>query len=110
LLPTAVTRWLVSKLQPRRFEGHLEGTFPAFYDWCRGPSRRQLQRLRGVGFDVVEYRAYYGTPGYYRPLKLRWLDAAMSRVLQRFRVVAMTSYALVVLRKPVSAEAVQPAA
>lgn len=101
LLPTAVTRWLLTRLQgPRRDDQGLEGKFPAFYRWCRGPSDRQVQRLRALGYEVVEYRGYFGTPGYYERLRLTWLDDFLSRVLLRFKVSQFTSYAVVVLRRP----------
>lgn len=105
LLPTAVTRWLLTKVQgSRRDDQGLEGKFPAFYRWCRGPSAAQLQRLRGIGYEVVEYRGYFGTPGYYRPLRLAWLDKAITTLLLRRPVPALTSYAVVVLRRPRAAD------
>lgn len=101
LLPTSVTRWLLTKVQgARRDDQGLEGKFPAFYRWCRGPSATQLQRFRGLGYEVVEYRGYFGTPGYYRPLRLAWLDQALTRLLLRRPVPGLTSYAVVVLRRP----------
>ena len=79
LLPAAVTRWMLTKvLGPRRDDQGLEGRFPAYYRWCRGPSTRQLRRLRRLGYEVLDYRGYCGTPGYCRPLRLAWLDDAVS--------------------------------
>lgn len=105
LLPTAVSRWLLTKVQgARRDDDGLEGKFPAYYRWCRGPSSRQLERFRQLGYEVLDYRGYYGTPGYYRPLRLGWLDAFLTRMLTRFPMPALTSYAVVVLRRPAAVE------
>ena len=108
LLPAAVTRWMLRKVQgSRRDDQGLEGKFPAYYRWCRGPSRKQVERLRGIGYDVVEYRGYFGTPGYYRPLRMAWLDDMVSTWLRRFPLASLTSYAVVVLRRPTVAAAEQ---
>lgn len=99
LLPARVSRWLLTKAQgAQRDDEGMEGKFPAFYRWCRGPSRRQVRRLEELGFDVVEYRGYYGTRGYYKALKLAWLDDAVSRALLRLRLPAFTAFAIVVMR------------
>lgn len=110
LLPAAVSRWILLKAQPHRVDEGLEGKFKAYYRWCRGPSARQYQRFTGLGFDVVEYRGYFGARGYYRPFGLGKVDEAMTRRLLARPVAAMTTYGLVVLRKRSSAAAGAPQA
>jgi SAM-dependent methyltransferase len=100
VLPTAWSRWLLLKVSKHRHDAGLEGKFPAFYAWCRGPSQAQLQKLRSVGFEVVEYRGYFGTPGYYRPLRLAWLDTLIATRLVRRPRVTWCAYAIAVLRRP----------
>ena len=100
LLPAPVTRWLLNRVQgERRNPEGLEGKFPAYYSWCRGPSARQFKRFEKLGYEVAEYRCYFGTPGYYRPLRLGWLDDVVSRWLLRHGVSGLSSYAVVVLRR-----------
>jgi SAM-dependent methyltransferase len=100
LLPAPVTRWLLSKVQGQRRDSEgLEGKFPAYYSWCRGPSARQFRRFEKLGFEVAEYRCYFGTPGYYRPLRLAWLDSMVSRWLLRHSLSSLSAYAVVVLRR-----------
>src|SRR5271166_2674096 len=38
----------------RTSEG-LHAKFPSYYSWCRGPGRRQIERLESVGFTVERY-------------------------------------------------------
>jgi SAM-dependent methyltransferase len=100
LLPGHVTGPLLRRLQRGREDEGSHGKFPAHYRWCRGPTRRQLARLRGVGFEVVEYAGYFGH-GYFGPVKP--LDRAQQRLsgwLERHPLPALTSYACVVLRRP----------
>jgi hypothetical protein len=74
--------------------------FPAYYSWCRGPTKRQLRRLEETGFVIERYVGFFGH-GLYAPLPP--LDRAhrlLTRALLRRPVPALTSFALVVLRRP----------
>jgi SAM-dependent methyltransferase len=88
--------WLLDLVSPRdRFE---YGKFPAFYSWCRGPTRRMRSRFRGLGYDVLVYRGFFGH-GYYRGIPIIGrLHARLSDFLLRHPVSALTSYAWLVLR------------
>jgi SAM-dependent methyltransferase len=90
--------WLLRWLQPRdRFQ---YGKFRAYYSWCRGPSRRQLRRFAGVGYEVLEYRGYFGHPYFEAFPALDRLERRFAaRLLARPRAW-LTSYAFVALRKP----------
>ena len=103
LFPEALSEAILLKLQPHRTGSGDSAKFPAYYRWCRGPTKRQLRRMQSVGFEVLSYRAYFGT-GYIDRLKVfvpfnRWLQ----RQLLRLRSPYLTSYALVVLRRPATA-------
>jgi hypothetical protein len=75
--------------------------FPAYYRWCRGPTRAQIERLSAIGYDVLEYQGYFGHAGYYNKLgPLRRLHAAKTDYLVRNPNPHFTSYARVVLSKP----------
>jgi len=76
------------------------GKFPARYDLCRGPSRRQLARYRDLGFHVVAARGYFGHGYYERLLPLHRLEVAKSRLLVRHPVPQLCSFALVLLERP----------
>lgn len=97
LIGERVGEWIVVKMNPLRASSGQHGKFPALYRWCRGPSVRQINRLESCGFEVVEYRGYYGH-NYYQPLRFEWATRPVWRWLERHPVPALTSYALVVLR------------
>jgi SAM-dependent methyltransferase len=99
LVPEEVSEPVLLRIQPHRAPDGNEGKFPARYEWCRGPTRRQLRRLREAGFEVERYRGYFGHD-YYTPIgPLQRLEHAKSRFLVRHPVAHLTSYALVVARR-----------
>jgi len=101
LLPERLARSALDIVSPRE-DPYLQDKFPAHYSWSRGPSRRMIERLRRVGYDIVEYRGYFGHPYYNRPSlrALRALEEGKAALLCRHPVAALTSYAVVILRKP----------
>jgi 2-polyprenyl-3-methyl-5-hydroxy-6-metoxy-1,4-benzoquinol methylase len=101
LLPEAVSHAILNRVQSNREAGGHHQKFPAYYRWCRGPTRAQLRRLQGIGFEVERYRAVFGH-GYL--LKLPSADrlaTAIAEALCRRHVAAFTSYAALTLRRPV---------
>jgi SAM-dependent methyltransferase len=77
-----------------------EVKFPAYYAWCRGPSARQLARLRSLGYDIESYTGFFGHSFYGRIGPLNRAIQGLSRGLVRHPVPALTSFALVVLQRP----------
>ena len=73
---------------------------PPYYSWCRGPSDRQLRRLESVGFAVLRYTGYYGHGFYERFAPLAAAQRAFNSLMLAHPLPAMTSFALVVLRRP----------
>jgi SAM-dependent methyltransferase len=103
LLPASFSASILRKLQPDRDLGHLEGKFPAYYRWCRGPSPRHIRRLESTGFHVEQMAGYFGT-GYLAsiaPLQ-RVYERVWTRPLIHHPIAALTSYCWVVLRRPVA--------
>jgi SAM-dependent methyltransferase len=85
---------------PTREPEGRHGKFPAHYRWCRGPSARQVRRLEGAGFEVLEYVGFFGH-GYYQRLgPLARAEARLADFLVRHPVAQLTSAAVVVLRRP----------
>lgn len=102
LFPEALSYKLLNILSPR--DMYQRGKFPAYYSLCRGPSRKQLQRLESLGYEIVEYRGYFGNEGYYRwlpPLKL--INRLLWKSLLKHPVPFFTSFACILLRKPLNA-------
>ena len=95
LLPDAVSGALLRHAEPGR-----TAKFPPHYKWCRGPTRRQLRRLQSVGYSVERYAGYFGHHFYDSVPALRRAHRTLSETLVRHPLPALTSFALVVLRRP----------
>lgn len=108
LLPEWLTRYLLPMLQPLRHAAGKHGKFPAYYRWCTGPTQRSLKRLRNIGFIVEQYTGYFGHSGnatkgrgYYDAIPfLARLHERSCQWLVKHPLAFLTSYSIVVLRKP----------
>jgi SAM-dependent methyltransferase len=101
LLPEGLSRSVLGRFHPRRLKDPKNLKFPAFYKWCKGPTRKTLGLYESVGFEVEQWRGGYGHTYYTRVHPI--LDAAeqaKSRFLVRHPVPSLTSFAVIVLRKP----------
>jgi len=99
LLPDRLAKQILNIVAPRNTYQYSK--FPAYYRWCRGPSKRQLKRFTDLGYDVVEYKAFVGHPEYYRKLPLlKQLHNAKTAFLLENPHPLFTSYAYVLLQKP----------
>jgi uncharacterized UPF0146 family protein len=100
LLPDALTVGVIERSQEHRSQDGAYGKFPAYYRWCRGPTRRQLARFASIGYEIEEYVGLFGH-SYYRPVPpIDRLEDALSRFCVRHPWPLLTSYAWVTLRKP----------
>jgi SAM-dependent methyltransferase len=99
LLPERLGRLALALFSPNRVHGD-EGKFPAYYRWCCGPTRGQIQRFRNIGFQVIRYTGYFGHPYYKRIPGLRTMERVKADWLLRNPVAMLASYASVVLHKP----------
>ncbi len=100
LLPEGVASRALDLVNPR--DRHRQDKFRAYYSWSRGPTARMQGRLRALGFEIVEFRGYFGHPYYNRPMMgpLRRLEDVKAAWLSRHPIALLTSYAALVLRKP----------
>ncbi len=80
-------------------ERHRHDKFPARYSWCRGPTSKMMRKFESVGFEVVEYRGYFGHDYYWKSRLLNRLERMKSNFLARHPIPMMTSYAYIVLKK-----------
>lgn len=74
--------------------------FPARYSWCYGPTPRMRRRFRAIGYEVVEYRPFYGTYYLDRVPGLRAMETAFARWAAARHSPYLTSFARLQLRKP----------
>jgi SAM-dependent methyltransferase len=74
--------------------------FLAYYSWCRGPSEKQTRRLEEIGFSVEHYVGFFGHGFYARVKPLDVAHKAVANVLLDHPLPSMTSFAMVVLTRP----------
>jgi SAM-dependent methyltransferase len=100
LLPERLASRVLDLVNPR--DRYQQDKFPAHYSWSRGPTRRMIRRLTGLGYTVVAYDGYFGHPYYNHPAlrPVRAVEEAKAAWLCRHPIPALTSYAVVILRKP----------
>lgn len=92
----------LSNALQKRFAPRTGPKFPAHYSLCRGPTPRMMRILAGFGFEVEEYRPFYGAEGYFMRLPpLRLIDDALSVWAARRRNPYLTTFAFLRLAKPV---------
>lgn len=98
LMPESMSSRVLQTFAPRNQIKH--GKFPARYSWCRGPSRSQIERLEGLGFDLVQYRGFFGHSYYKNIPGLRNMSASVGRMLVKHPIPSLTTFAYLILRKP----------
>lgn len=101
LIPETTARSLLRAIQPGRIADPKLDKFPAYYRWCTGPSRRFSKRFEGLGFEVERRLAAFGHNYYVRVPPLNAMERTKTRLLLRHPVPHLTSFAVVVLRKPI---------
>ena len=100
LLPEALTEHMLNLVQAGREKTGNLGKFPAYYSWCRGPSKAQIDRFRSIGYTVEQYVGFFGHSGYYKKVPiLERLHHSFCRWLVQHPISRLTSFALVILLK-----------
>ncbi len=100
LLPERSADMLLYFIGPR--DRHQHAKFRAYYNWCRGPVEGQIEKYSRLGYEVAEYAGFFGHSAYYaKIIPLRKLHEIKTVYLLRKPHPALTSYAYVVLRKPI---------
>ena len=98
IVPESLSTRLLDIIAPR--DRYQKDKFSAYYRWCRGPTRRQIQRFRDMGYQVLEYRGYFGHSGYYDRIKpLKRLHQLKTAYLLKHPNAHLTSFAVVMLMK-----------
>ncbi len=104
LLPEKISQELLDTFRPR--DGRKQGKFPAYYAWCRGPTRFQIARLQALGYEIVAYRGFFGHTYYSKIPLLGTLARRLGDFLVAHPLPHLTSYAYLVMRRARPASAV----
>ncbi|MFK8039588.1 MAG: hypothetical protein AB8B74_14955 [Crocinitomicaceae bacterium] len=74
--------------------------YPAYYKWCYGPSTRNIRKIKAIGYDITSYYCFFGHNYYKKNLIiLHYFELLKLKLLVRFRIKSLCSYAMVVLKK-----------
>jgi SAM-dependent methyltransferase len=98
ILPEALSERILLLIDPYRGKSGANAKFPAYYRWCRGPTRRQLSRLASAGFSVEHCTAYFGEPTHAPGAALKAVDHAWTEMVLRHPSYTLTTYAAYTLR------------
>jgi 2-polyprenyl-3-methyl-5-hydroxy-6-metoxy-1,4-benzoquinol methylase len=98
ILPEAISAFITRLLAPAR--RHERAKFPAYYRWCLGPVKNSIDRFKAKGWEIVEYRGYFGHPYYAKLPLLKQVHNWKSAKLEHRPLPWLTSYAVICLRKP----------
>ena len=99
IVPEGISSALLSTFNPRD-DYHL-AKFKAYYSWSRGPTKSMIRRFQSVGYEVVRYHGFFGHAYYKKRLGLlHRCEVAKANLLVKFPINALTSYALLELRRP----------
>jgi SAM-dependent methyltransferase len=104
LLPEKLGHAIVQRLDRFRAPDGKHAKFPAYYRWCRGPTRLQLERLEGAGFRVDEYVGLFGHFYYDSVPLIQRVEDRAAEWLVDHPAPWLTSYAFVVLTKQSDAQ------
>ena len=98
LIPERLSSYMLDVFLPR--DRYQLGKFPAYYSWCYGPTSPMLKMLTEIGYEIMQYRGFFGNTYYTRIPILRNLHRAYTQYLAKHPTPYLTSFAQVVLRKP----------
>jgi SAM-dependent methyltransferase len=99
LLPVRTSERFLLRLDPARRREGRKPKFPAYYRWCRGPHRRQLERFERLGYAIEEYVGFFGHDYLEKVKPFQRLEDMLAATLLRHPAPFLTSYAYVVLRR-----------
>ena len=99
LVPERLAEKLLRYFSPR--DEYQTAKFPAYYQWCRGPVNSQVKKFTNLGYEIIEYKGFFGHPFYYNRIPfIRKLHEIKTAYLLKHPHPLLSSYAYVVLRKP----------
>ena len=99
LLPVRTSERFLVRLDPARRREGRKPKFPAYYRWCRGPHRRQLERFERLGYAIEEYVGFFGHDYLAKVKPIQRLEDRLAATLLRHPAPLFTSYAYAVLRR-----------
>lgn len=99
VLPEDLSGSILLFSQPNRIKEGKHGKFPAYYDWCKGPTKENINNFQSLGYTIEEYTGFFGH-GYYKRIGLLdRLESIKSKLLVKYPTPHLTQFAHILLRK-----------
>lgn len=103
LLPERLAEIVLNLLQRGRESAGKHAKFPAYYSWCRGPTRNQIARFQSLGYAIDEYIGFFGNVGYYQRLpRIKAFNVWLANWMKANPIPQFTAFAFLTLKKPTS--------
>ena len=99
IAPENLADSILLSIAPHRTKEGNQGKFPAYYSWCRGPTKTQIAKFENLGYVVESYVGIYGAPYLSKIPLIGELKTWLSHQLVEHPTPWLTSYAQVLLRK-----------
>ncbi len=100
LTPEWLSSLLLDIFLPR--DRYQTAKFPAYYSWTYGPTPSMLKMLKGIGYEIIEFKGFFGTTYYSRIPIVRNIHKAYTVFLSKHPNPYLTSWAQVILCKPMN--------
>ena len=92
-----IARKILSIFQSRNL--YKNDKFPAYYNWCFGPTKKNINRFENLGFKLISYYGFFGHQ-YYKKIKLlHFLEQMKGRFLVKNPNPKLTVNAFLILKK-----------
>ncbi len=98
LLPESFATKILDWVSPR--DRYKKAKFPAYYSWCIGPTKSHMERLEQLGYHIESMQGGFGHEYYSKIPIVHQIHSAITRLLMKKPVPHLTSYCLIILRKP----------
>ena len=105
IMPKKLSERILLFVAPHRKKEGNHGKFPAYYSWCRGPIKSQINKFDSLGYNIEMYRGFFGHKFYNISKKIKIfkvfvvLNRWFSRLLVKHPLPWITTFAHVLLRK-----------
>ena len=102
ILPEKLSPRILLLFQPQRIKEGKQGKFPAYYNWCFGPTQKNIKNFTNLGYSIEEYIGFFGHDFYQKAQILKPLDfieKRKSQLLLKYPIPWLTFFAHVLLKK-----------
>lgn len=99
ITPGNLSESLLLSIAPHRTKEGNQSKFPAYYNWCTGPTKTQIARFENLGYAVESYVGLYGAPYLSKIPLIGRLKMWLAQQLIKHPIPWLTSYAQILLRK-----------